>query len=202
MSKPDDNPPKRPAAQDVEPDSQAQPSTDAAPLDFRHSNRLPNSQLSLIRVLHEAFARTLTSSLSLTLRSFVSGNVISVEQSSYGEFSARLQSPTCIIYLSMLPYEGYTAVEVNHSLVAPILDHVLGGNGKIDSELDRELTDIEKSMLEGFFRIIPHDLSEAWKSIAPISFAFDYVETEPQLSNRIARGEAVTVIGMQLRIGE
>jgi flagellar motor switch protein FliM len=172
------------------------------PFDFRHSNRLPNSQLNLIQVLHESFVRLLTQSLSLTLRSFVSGSVISVEQFSFGEFSARMQSPTCIVYLSMLPYEGYAAAEVNHSLLAPILDHVLGGNGKIDSELDRELTDIEKGMLEGFFRIIPHDLSEAWKPIASIGFAFDCVETEPLLSNRISRNEAVVVIAMELRIGD
>jgi|SRR5579871_532397 len=179
------------------------PASDAiTPFDFRHSNRLPNSQLSLIHVLHDSFVRLLTQSLSLTLRSFVSGNVISVEQFAFGEFSARMQSPTCIVYLSMLPYEGYAAVEVNHSLVAPILDHVLGGNGKIDSELDRELTDIEKGMLEGFFRIIPHDLSEAWKPIASIGFAFDCVETEPLLSNRISRNEAVVVIAMELRIGD
>src|SRR5690349_4796405 len=172
------------------------------PFDFRHSNRLPNSQLNLIQVLHDSFVRLLTQSLSLTLRSFVSGNVMSVEQFAFGEFSARLQSPTCIVYLSMLPYEGYAAVEVNHSLLAPILDHVLGGNGKIDSELDRELTDIEKGMLEGFFRIIPHDLAEAWKPIASIGFAFDCVETEPLLSNRISRNEAVVVIAMELRIGD
>src|SRR5581483_9909958 len=172
------------------------------PFDFRHSNRLPNSQLSLLHVLHDSFVRLLTQSLSLTLRSFVSGNTISVEQFTYGVFSAQMQSPTCIVYLSMMPYEGYAAVEINHSLIAPILDHVLGGNGKIDSELDRELTDIEKGMLEGFFRIIPHDLTEAWRPIASIGFAYDCVETEPLLSNRISRNEAVVVIAMDLRIGD
>ena len=176
--------------------------TSVTAFDFRHSNRLPNSQLNLIQVLHESFVRLLTQSLSLTLRSFVTGNVMSVEQFAFGEFSARMPSPTCILYLSMVPYEGYAAVEINHSLLAPILDHVLGGNGKIDSELDRELTDIEKGMLEGFFRIIPHDLSEAWKPIASIGFAFDCVETEPLLSNRISRNEAVVVIAMELRIGD
>ena len=208
MSNPDDSARRPPPVSEADEDSQA-PERDSAgaenavtPFDFRHSNRLPNSQLSLIHVLHDSFVRMLTQSLSLTLRSFVSGNVISVDQFAFGEFSARMQSPTCIVYLSMLPYEGYAAVEVNHSLVAPILDHVLGGNGKIDSELDRELTDIEKGMLEGFFRIIPHDLSEAWKPIASIGFAFDCVETEPLLSNRISRNEAVVVIAMELRIGD
>lgn len=208
MTNLDDNPRKgvTPAAEEEfsGPDRGESQGSDngATAFDFRHSNRLPNSQLSLIHVLHESFVRTLTSSLSLTLRSFVSGNVISVDQMSYGEFSSKMQSPTCIVYLSMLPYEGYAAVEVNNALVAPILDHVLGGNGKIDSELDREITDIEKGMLEGFFRIIPHDLTEAWRPIASIGFAFDCVETEPLLSNRISRNEAVVVIAMELRIGD
>jgi flagellar motor switch protein FliM len=183
-------------------DDEAQGSGEAQPFDFRHSNQLPNSQLSLIHVLHESFVRTLSSSLSLTLRSFVSGNVLRVEQLSFGECSDRMQTPTCIMYISMLPYEGFATVEINHALVAPILDTVLGGNGKIDSELDRELTDIEKGMLEGFFRIIPRDLTEAWRPIAAISFAFDCVETEPQLSNRTARSEAVVAIAMELRIGD
>ena len=202
MAKLDDNPLPRTGAAEAEEDLQSSAETGAVAFDFRHSNQLPNSQLSLIHVLHDAFVRTLTSSLSLTLRSFVSGNVINVEQLSFGEFSSRLQSPTCIMYLSMLPYDGFATVEVSHSLVAPILDHVLGGNGKIDSELDRELTDIEKGMLEGFFRIISHDLTEAWRPVAAISFAFDCVETEPQLSNRTARSEAVVVITMELRIGD
>src|SRR5581483_5874176 len=145
-----------------------------------------------------SFVRMLTSSLSLTLRSFVSGNVVTVDQLSYSEFSARMQSPTCIVYLSMLPYEGYAAIEVNHGLIAPILDHVLGGNGKIDSELDREITDIEKGMLEGFFRIIPHDLTEAWRPIASIGFAFDCVETEPLLSNRIICNDILVVVAIEL----
>jgi flagellar motor switch protein FliM len=200
MAKPDSN--LKAAAGGGDEDFQSSTESGVLPFDFRHSNQLPNSQLSLIQVLHESFVRTLTSSLSLTLRSFVSGNVISVEQLSFGEFSDRLQTPTCLVYLSMLPYEGFATVEISHSLVAPILDNVLGGNGKIDSELDRELTDIEKGMLEGFFRVIPHDLSEAWRPIAVISFAFDCVETETQLSNRTARGEAVVVIAMELRIGD
>jgi flagellar motor switch protein FliM len=121
---------------------------------------------------------------------------------SYGDFSDGMQSPTCIMYLSMMPYEGYTIVEVNHALLAPILDYVLGGNGKISTELEREITEIEKGMLEGFFRIIPRELTEAWKIVVPIKFAFDCVETEPQLSNRIARDEAVVAIAMELRLGD
>lgn len=170
--------------------------------DFRRLDRIAKSQLGIIHFLHETFIRSLASSLSLYLRSYVSGNLISVEQMPFAEFVDSFASPTCTVYLTMQPYDGHTLIEINHSLLAPILDHVLGGKGKIKTVLDREITDVEEAMLEEFFRIIAHDLREAWKVIVPIRFEFDSLERKPVLSNRIASNEAVVTIAMELRVGE
>jgi flagellar motor switch protein FliM len=175
---------------------------DVAPFDFRRLDRIPKSQLSVIHFLHEAFVRTLISSLSVYLRSFVSGSLVSVEQQPFADFVDALQSPTCIVYLTMQPYEGHSLVEINHSLLAPILDHVLGGNGKIKTELNREITDVEEAMLESFFRIIAHDLIEAWRALVSINFAVDSLERKPQLSKRIARNEAVVAISIELHVSD
>jgi flagellar motor switch protein FliM len=174
----------------------------SVPFDFRRLDRIAKSQLSVIHFLHESFVRTLASSLSLYLRSYVSGNLISVEQMSFADFVDSFSTPTCTVYLTMQPYDGHSLVEINHSLLAPILDHVLGGNGKIKTELNREITDVEETMLEEFFRIIAHDLVDAWKVLVPIQFAVDSLERKPVLSNRIARNEAVVAIAMELRVGE
>jgi len=174
----------------------------AVPLDFRRSDRIPQSQLAVIQLLYEAFVQTLTSSLSLYLRCEFSGAVASIEQLRFSEFAGGLSFPACLVSLTMLPYKGTVAVGMDQSLMAPILDLVLGGNGKIDAALDRELTDIEKEMLEGFFRIVAHDLSAAWKRLAPIDFGFDSVETKPQLSKRIAAPESVVVTAMELNVAE
>jgi flagellar motor switch protein FliM len=174
----------------------------AVPFDFRRLDRIPQSQLSIIHFLHETFVRTLSASLSLYLRTYVAGDIVSVEQLPYGEFAENLSLPTCIACLSMQPYDGCSLLEVNHGLLAIILDHVLGGNGKMGAPLDREVTDIERDMLEGFYRIVANDLSEAWKPIAPLRFTVDSIETTPQLSKRVARSEAVVAIAMELRIGD
>jgi flagellar motor switch protein FliM len=172
------------------------------PFDFRRLDRIPNSQLSVIHFLHETFVRSLSASLSLYLRCYVSGALITVEQLPFGDFAETLASPTCIAYLSMQPYDGYSLIEVNQALLAPILDYVLGGNGKLRTALDREITDIEQDMLGGFLRIIAHDLAEAWKPIASIQFAVDSLETTPQLSKRIATNETVVAVTLELRIGD
>ena len=172
------------------------------PFDFRRLDRIAKSQLSALHFLHESFVRSLTSSLSVYLRSYVSGNLISVEQLQYADFADSLPSPTCMVYLTMQPYEGDCVVEINQTLLAPILDSMLGGSGKIKTILDREITDVEADLLEGLFRIITHDLIETWKPVVAINFAVDTFETNPQLSSRINRNEAVVAIAMELRINE
>lgn len=174
----------------------------AVPFDFRRLDRIAKSQLSALHFLHEAFVRNLSASLSVYLRSYVSGNLISVEQLPYSDFVDSLPSPTCMVYLSMHPYDGHSLVEVNQSLLSSILDLVLGGSGKIKTDLAREITDVEEGMLEGFFRIVSHDLMETWKPVVPVSFAIDSFETKPHLSRRIARNEAVVAIAVELRVGE
>jgi flagellar motor switch protein FliM len=54
----------------------ASPTVDAgaAPFDFRRLDRIPKSQVSAIHFLHEAFVRSLSSSLTVYLRSYVSGS--------------------------------------------------------------------------------------------------------------------------------
>jgi flagellar motor switch protein FliM len=172
------------------------------PFDFRRLDRIPKAQLNALHFLHEHFIRGLTSSLSVYLRSYVSGNLVSVEQMQYADFADSLPSPTCMVYLSMQPYDGYCLAEINQSLLAPVVDLILGGTGKIKTDPTREITDVEKDILEGLFRVIAHNLVETWKQVVPVNFAVDYVETKPQLSRRITRNEAVVAITMELRVAE
>jgi flagellar motor switch protein FliM len=174
----------------------------AIPFDFRRLDRIPKSQVGAIHFLHEAFVRSLSSSLTGYLRSFVSGSLISVEQLPYSDFAEALPTPTCLVYLSMDPYDGHALIEVNPSLISPILDRVLGGNGKIETELNREMTEVEKTLLEGFFHIVTHDLRETWKPVVGVSFATSPIETSPQLSGRFVPTEAVVAIAMELRVGD
>jgi len=177
-------------------------SAGAVPFDFRRLDRIPKSQVSAIHVLHEAFVSTLSSSLTVYLRSFVSGSLISVEQLPYSDFAGALPTPTCLVYLNMDPFQGHALIELNPALIAPILDLVLGGSGKTKTELDREITEVEKTLLDGFFHILTNDLRETWKPVGDVSFAMSDLETSPQLSGRFVPTEAVVAIAMELRIGE
>ena len=178
------------------------PARRAQPYDFRRPDRIPKDQLRAIHLLHENFARSLASSLSAYLRAYVMVNLVSVEQLSFMEFSQCLPSPTVMISVGMKPYDGNGVLEINPTLVFPILEMVLGGTGMAPMKVNREVTEIEQHVLDGIIRIILHDLRDAWRAVSAIAFSVEGHETEPQLLQILAPNEAVVAVSMEVRIGD
>jgi flagellar motor switch protein FliM len=174
----------------------------AALFDFRRPDRIAKSQLRAIHQLHDNFVRNLVSSLSAYLRSYVIVNLVSVEQLSYSEFLECLPSPTCIASLGLKPYDGNAVLELNSSLIFPILEILLGGDGKLQFSSQREITEIEQVLLDGLFRLILRDLQEAWRFVTPIDFTIETIETEPQFLQILAPTEAVVAVAIEIRIGD
>jgi len=169
--------------------------------DFRSPDRIAKDQLRAIQMLHENFARNLASSLSAYLRAYVAVNLVSVEQIPFMEFTQCLPSPTSMIVLGMKPFDGNAVLEINPSLVFPILEMLLGGPGKM-VRMTRKVTEIEQSILEGLLRIFLQDLRTSWQAVSNIEFSIENHETEPQLLQILAPNEAVVAISIEIRIGE
>ena len=174
----------------------------AIPFDFRRPDRIAKSQLRAIHQLHDNFVRNLASSLSAYLRSYLIINLVSVEQLSYSEFLECLPSPTCIASLGLKPYDGNAVLELNSSLIFPILEILLGGDGKLQFSAQREVTEIEQVLLDGLFRLILRDLHEAWTFVTNIDFSIESIETEPQFLQILAPTEAVVAVAIEIRIGD
>src|SRR5580700_8986842 len=174
----------------------------AIAFDFRRPDRISKSQLRAIHQLHDNFVRALASSLAAYLRSYVIVNLVSVEQLSYSEFLDCLPSPTCLASLGLKPYDGNAILELNSTLIFPVLEILLGGDGKLQFTSKREVTEIEQVLLSSFFQIVIRDLHEAWKFVTPIDFAIERIETEPQFLQILAPTEAVVAVAIEIRLGD
>ena len=152
--------------------------------------------------MHDFLARNLASSLGAYLRAYVSVSLVSVEQLSFGEFVQYLPAPTCISSISMNPMDGNSVLEINPTLVMPMLDILLGGSGETSADPAHELTEIEQAIAESILRIVLHDLREAWAPVMAIDFAIEGLETQPQLVQILSANEAVVAIGFEIVLGE
>jgi flagellar motor switch protein FliM len=170
--------------------------------DFRRPDRIPKEQLRAIHLMHDFLARNLASSLGAYLRAYVTVSLVSVEQLSFGEFVQYLPTPTCLFSIGMNPMDGTAVLEINPSLVFPMLNVLLGGSASAPYTEVREVTEIELSILEGVARIVLHDLTEAWAPVAEINFSIDGTETQPQLMQILSPNEAIVAIGFEITMGE
>lgn len=171
--------------------------------DFRRPDRIAKDQLRAIQLLHDNFARSLASSLSAYLRAYVTVNLVSVEQLSFVEFVQCLPSPSVITSLGMKPFEGNAVLELDPAVVFPVIEILLGGTGKGSSHhIDREVTEIETSILDSVYRLILRDMKMAWEGVARFEFTIEGRETEPQMLALLAPSEAVVAVSLEVRIAE
>ena len=178
------------------------PAKTAVTYDFRRPDRIPKEQLRSIHLMHDFLARNLASSLGAYLRAYITVSLVSVEQISFEEFQQYLPTPTSIANVGMRPLDGNAVLELNPSLVFPMLNVLLGGSGESATTETRELTEIESSIIEGVVKIVLHDLKEAWAPVTDIDFSIEGTETQPQLMQILSPNEAVVAIGFEITMGD
>jgi flagellar motor switch protein FliM len=170
--------------------------------DFRSSDRIPKEQIRALRAVHDTFARSLGSSLSAYLRTYVTVNLISVEQLSFSEFVSTLSSPTCISTIAMNPFEGIGVLELNPTLAFPLIECLLGGGKVKPLVVTREMTKIEERILSGLLTLILQNLSLSWQSVATVNFSVESHESEPALLQVMGPSEVIVVIATEVQLGE
>jgi len=169
--------------------------------DFKRPDRLSKENVRSLHLIHDRFAKSCSASLSAHLRTMSEVNLVSVDQFTYFEFLMSLPDPTCLSVLSMAPLEGNAALEINPSIVFPIIDKLLGGPGQPLAEI-REISDIEYRIIDGVVKRALQDLQEAWAQVIDIEIAVVESETSPQLIQIAAPNEPVVLVTLEIKIAE
>ena len=172
------------------------------PYDFRRPGRIPANHLRTVQSIHENFARVLGSSLSAYLRTFISIDGARIEQLSWAEFSRRAPRPVTTIALRMRPQEANLVLQLSHAALFPILEILLGGTGKSPANIDREITEIERSIFNPVLRMVVQELKSAWRAVSPIDFAIEDEAAARQVLASIPANQELLVIGLEVRTGE
>lgn len=148
--------------------------------DFKHPDRFSKDQVRTLHSLHEHFARLFSTSLSAFLRSIVEVKLVSVDQLSYDEFIRSMPNPTCICTINMKPLQGEALMELSPGLSFSIVDRLMGGAGH-EFKRNRELTEIEQTIIEKVILRAFDCMREAWANIVPLQPSLNKMETNPQL---------------------
>lgn len=179
------------------------PNSQISIYDFKRPERVSKEQMRGFQALHEGFGREFGAGLSAMLRSIVEVKLISVDQLTYSEFVYSLENPTCFNLLTAEPLEGHIILDLNPSIVFPILDRLLGG-GKASSHRlpERPLTEIEARLTKRITGLAIEALKNAWGRICELNPIVTQVESNPQLVQIVPPNEVIVLISFEITIGE
>lgn len=170
--------------------------------DFSSPDKFSKEQVRTLQMIHDGMTRLLNASFSALLRSVVTTSLVSVTEQSYEEFIRALSNPTVIGIFSLSPLDGSALMEINPNLVAAMYDRLLGGKGDIPPE-NRELTDVEQSVVEGMiFQRILNSFKDAWATIIQVKPRLEALETNPGFSQIVAPNDRVASLVFDVKLGE
>lgn len=169
--------------------------------DFKRPDKFSKDHIRTLQMINESFARLVTTSLSSQLRTMVHVHVASVDQLTYEEFMKSIPNPTTIAIASMAPLEGNCVLEIDPSIAFTIIDRLFGGKGW-SSNLSRELTDIEQSVVERIVHRMLQNMGTAWENVIQLQLKLEKIECNPQFVQIVPPNDMVVLITLETKVGE
>jgi flagellar motor switch protein FliM len=194
---------------DIEPEEYPPDQKKVKIYDFKRPEKFSKDQIRQIQMIHETFARLVTTALSAKLRSILGIHVSSVDHLTCEEFLRSIPNPTAlgVIHLDFLQEtgqeQGYGSalLEIDPAITFTIIDRIFGGAGE-HYKINRELTDIEISVMEEIISDFLANLKEAWSRVINLRPRLKKIETNPNYAWIVSANEMVVLITLEAKIGE
>ena len=171
--------------------------------DFKRPERVSKELMRAFQALHEGFSREFGAGLSGMLRSIVEVKLISVDQLTYSEFVFSLENPTCFNLLESAGLNGHIILDLNPSIIFPIVDRLLGGGRETMQDVpNRPLTEIELRLVSRITDLGIKALENSWSNICKLDLRVSQIESNPQLVQIVPPNEVVVLISFEIIMGD
>jgi flagellar motor switch protein FliM len=164
--------------------------------------RIGLPQLARLRALDEDLARRLGNSLSALLRTPVDVTLGGIEQLTYGQFAYNVQTPACFYVLRADGLAERAMLDVEPSILHPMIDRLLGGAGLDGSAPERPLTEIEWCLANRLVRVFLQECQAAWNSLVDLRLEVFQTESDPRLLRALPAEEPVVLASFRVALGE
>ena len=149
-----------------------------------NSSTVSYERLPMLEIVFDRLVRL----TSTTLRNFTQSNIDitleSIESMRFGDYLEAIPSPAMMSVFKAEEWDNYGLLTIDSSLIYTMVDVLLGGRrGTAAIRLDgRSYTVIERNLMEKMIHLVLSDLSAAFDPLAPVTFRFDRLETNPRFA--------------------
>ncbi len=168
--------------------------------DFNRPTKFSRDHLRTLEIIFEHYGRLLSTHLPAYLRKTVNVEVMNSEAVIYSEFTNALSNPVLLGIVDFKPLEGNVIIELSDNLGFAIVDRMLGGPG-LPLDKSRDFSEIELVIIERIFTIITNLLHDPWENVVSLTPRLTRIETNCQFAQMIAPNETVSIITLNVKVG-
>jgi flagellar motor switch protein FliM len=168
--------------------------------DFRQAGQLSREIAQAVSGMYEAFARNLSQALGLYLPLTIQALLVSVEQLTYRDFLVRSPEVTYMISFRMRQLHATAAMQIDNSIVFPLIDVLLGGNGKCEM-FTREVTQIEEKLMQEVTAIICRGLEGTWQMLG-VEMELETRKQPAEMQRLMPAWEKVLALSFEMKMND
>ncbi len=169
--------------------------------DFKRPAKFSKEHLRTLEIIFEHYGRLLSTNLPVYLRKNIQVSVVNSEALTFSEFTNALANPVLLGIVNFAPLNGNIMLELASNLGYAIIDRMLGGQG-LPLEKSREFSEIELTIIQKIIVVCVRLFREPWRNVIEISPVLERLETNPQFAQIIAPTDMISIVTLNIRIGE
>ncbi len=167
--------------------------------DYRGGSEFEPGTVEDLAVLHKAFCRELSRSLTQLLQVTVAVESRSIDEVPYSSYVRSLPSPTVLAVAGLAPTSGRTVVDMPNHLGFALLDILLGGGGRPTDF--RAFTDLEGSILALALVPVVNAITAAFEPAVTLKTELQAVQAHPSIAGLIDPEEPTLVMSFSVNVG-
>jgi len=161
------------------------------PHDFRQSSLLSPRQMRKLRAHEMHFLTAMESRVALFLRSEFPVKLAGIEIVAFQKLTEAWAGPTHLVLFKAEPLRGVAVLEIPLLLGLTIVDRLMGGAGHVEPT-KREISEIEKALLDQIVQMILEEWCNNWAVVKPLKPSLlgcesngRYLQTAPPQTNML-----------------
>jgi flagellar motor switch protein FliM len=161
--------------------------------------RFSKDQMRAVELIHEDLSERLTTSLPTFLRTNVRPHLVHIEQGRFHDFIKDFSPNTLFHLISLAPLPGHMILTMSMNVSYLILEQRLGG--KIEGRFtERQLTEIDQSLLRGLVEHMLGDIKGAWSKVISLEPSLEDSTVNQHWVQMMMGNERVLLLTIEINI--
>lgn len=174
--------------------------------DFRSPKKFTKEKIRSLETIFESYARALSSYFTGLLRLYCQVSVMSIEEQRYFEYNNALPDYVAMGLVDLgvnseNVEEFTTIVQISNTLTYTMIDRLLGGKGE-GSEMDRDFTELESSIMKKVMADFARMMEEPWSNYVQIKPVLSGFETNSRVISTVGYDETMIIVALEVTVNE